>query len=316
MSLAFPGRRRKGFVLVAVILLGAVFITCATAFAWFARMQVKNAVREKASLANRSMAQVLTAAIVKGMKANTFVNYDSPLLEWFKPFFLPADDLGAWVVQVVPLDDKIRIRNLFLPDGSTLRNELRKTWEDMWAKLERRELTYIVLDFLDKDTKPRMGGAEREGHVNRGLLDLSELLVLEEMTPDVLYGTGGAGSAGNTGGTEKGRGLADYCTLWSGGKVNLNVAPLHVMEILPGMDSQLAEKVDDYRRKTPLTGIDDLVKIPGFPHKSQGALMNIASFNSRYFMIKIEMLEDSGGGTSFSVVFDKTAGKVVRWEEI
>ncbi|MDR1621550.1 MAG: general secretion pathway protein GspK [Synergistaceae bacterium] len=297
-------KRRRGFVLVSVLLLGVVFISCATSFAWFARLQIKSALREKASLANRSMAQVLTSSIIAGIKSNTIVKYDSPLLEWFKPFFFPAGDLGMWVVQVVPLDDKIPIRSLFLPDNNTLRNELRKPWEDMWLKLEGRDLVYRVLDFLDKDAKPRMGGAEHESYVNRPLLDLSELLIMEEMTPELLYG--GAGKTG----------VADYCTLWSSGKINLNVAPVQVMEILPGLDKTLAEKIVDYRERDPLRRTADLRQIPGFPAKSVTTLMNLADFSSRYFMIKIELLEDTGGGTSFSVVIDKTAGKVVRWEEI
>ena len=298
-----PGGRR-GFVLVAVLILGATLVTCATAFAWFARMQIKNATREKITLANRSMAQVLTKAIVKGMKENTVIKYDSPLLDWFKPFFFPAGDLGTWVVQVVPLDDKIPLRNLFLPDGTTLRNELLKTWEDMWGKLERRDIAYTVLDFLDKDTKPRMGGTERETYINRAPLDISELLILEEITPEILYGT-----------PEK-PGVDNYCTLWCDGKINVNVAPVGVLEILPGLDRSLAEKMDDFRRQKPFTSMSDLREIPGFPSRSQAALTNIVGFSSRYFMIKIEMLEDNGGGTSFSVVFDKTAGTVVRWEEI
>jgi DNA uptake protein ComE-like DNA-binding protein len=297
-------KRRRGFVLVSVLLLGVVFISCAASFAWFARLQIKNALREKVSLSNRSMAQVLTLSIVAGIKSNTMVKYDSPLLEWFKPFFFPAADLGLWVVQIVPLDDKIPIRNLFLPDNNTLRNELRKPWEDMWLKLEGRDLVYRVLDFLDKNAKPRMGGAEHESYINRPLLDLSELLILEEMTPELLYGS-----------AEK-PGVADYCTLWSSGKINLNVAPVQVMEILPGLDKTLAEKIADYREREPLRRTADLRQIPGFPAKSVTALMNLADFSSRYFMIKMELLEDSGGGSSFSIVFDKTSGTVVRWEEI
>ena len=300
-----PSRcRRRGFVLVAVLMLGALLLTCAASFAWFARMHVKSVNRERISLANRSMAKVLTRGIVNGTKENTRIKYDSPLMDWYKPFFFTVEDLGTWVVQIVPLDDKFPLRHLFLPDGSTLRNELRNTWEDVWSKLGHRELNYVVLDFLDKDTRSRAGGAERETHINRALLDMSELLILEEMTPEILYGT-----------PEK-RGMADYCTLWSDGRINLNVAPAHVIEILPGMDRPLAEKIADYREIQALTGMDDLGRIPGFPPKSRAALMNVAEFGSRYFLIKIEMLEDSGGGTSFSVVFDKTSGTVVRWEEI
>ncbi|MDR1376863.1 MAG: general secretion pathway protein GspK [Synergistaceae bacterium] len=297
------GKRRRGFVLVSVLLLGVVFISCAVSFAWFARLQIKNMMREKVSLSNRSMAQVLTLSVIAGIKSNNIVKYDSPLLEWFKPFFFPAGDLGMWVVQLVPLDDKLPIRNLFLPDNNTLRNELRKPWEDMWEKLATHNLVYRVLDFTDKDAKPRMGGAEHESYVNRALLDLSELLILEEMTPELLYGSPGT------------PGVADYCTLWSGGKINLNVAPVQVLEILPGLDRSLAEKIVDYREREPLRRTADLRNIPGFPARTVSNLMNLADFSSRYFTIKIELLEDTGGGSSFNIVFDKTAGKVVRWEE-
>jgi len=266
-------------------------------------MQGRNAARERISLANRSMAQVLTQAIVKGMKANT-LKYDSPLLEWYKPFFFPAGDLGNWIVQVVPLDDKIPLRNLFLPDGSTLRNELRKPWDDMWGKLEQRELANVVLDFFGKSAGPGMGEMQSSSNIGRPPIDMSELLILEAITPELLYGT-----------SEK-LGVADYCTLWCGGKINLNVAPVHVMEILPGLDRSFAEKIADHRMEKALTSMSDLREIPGFPPRAQAALMNIAEFGSRYFMIKIEVLDDKGGGTSFNVVFDKTSAAVLRWEEI
>jgi type II secretory pathway component PulK len=293
----------RGFVLVAVLMMGVMFISCATAFAWFTRLQIKSALREKTSIANRSMAQVLTLSVMAGIKSNTMVSYDSLRLPWFKPFFFPADNLGMWVTQVVPLDDKIPLRSLFLPDGNTLRTELRNTWENLWIKLEKRNLAYPVLDFIDRDKRPRMGGVENEACINRPLLDVSELLLLEDVTPELLYGSPGK------------LGVTDYCTLWSDGKINLNVAPVHVMEILPGLDRSLAERIVDYRESNSLTATADLRSIPGFPARSISALMNLAAFKSRYFMIKIELLEDTGGGTGFNVIFDKTAGEVVRWEE-
>jgi type II secretory pathway component PulK len=296
---------RRGFILVPVLLLGVVFISCATAFTWFSRLQIKTVLREKSSLENRSMAQTLALSVIAGLKANTMVKYDSPTLSWFKPFFFPADALGTWAVRITPLDDKIPIRGLFLPDGNTLRNELRKTWEDLWVKLEKRDMAHVVLDFLDKDARPRMGGAERENYLNRPLLDMSELLILDEMTPELLYGAA----------AEEKLGLADYCTLWSDGKINLNVAPVHVMEILPGLDRALAEKIAEYREKEALKTTSALRDIPGFPARAISTLMNLAAVSSRYFALKIEMLEDTGGGTGFNVIFDKTSGKILRWEE-
>lgn len=295
---------RRGFILISVLLLGVIFISCATAFAWFTRLQIKNVSREKLSLESRSMAEVLTASVIKGLQANTLVKYDSLRLDWYKPFLFPAGELGTWVVQVVPLDDKIPIRGLFLPDGNTLRNELKKTWEDLWIKLGPRNLMYVALDFLDKDAKPRMGGAEQDYYINRPPLDMSEFLILEDMTPELLYGK------------QNQPGLADYCTLWSGGKINLNVAPAYVLAVLPGLDETLAGKIVDYREQNSLKNTSDLRNIPGFPPRAVTTLMNLAAFNSQYFSIRIESLEDDRGGTSFNIIFDKTAGQIVRWEEI
>jgi hypothetical protein len=282
--------------------MGVVLISCATAFAWFTRLQIKSALREKVSLENRSMARILTRSIILGIRANTALDYDSPLLPWFKPFFIPVGET-MWVVQVVPLNDKIPIRSVFLPDGNTLRNELRGVLENLWEKLEKRDMNVPLLDFIDKDAKPRMGGTERETHINRYPVDMSEFLLLEGMTPELLYGT-----------PEK-SGMADYCTLWSDGKINLNVAPVRVMEILPGLDRFLAEKIVESREREPLKETADLRDIPGFPPRVVTTLTNLADFRSQYFMIKIEMLEDLGGGTSFNIIFDKNAGQVVRWEE-
>jgi hypothetical protein len=283
--------------------MGVVLISCATSFAWFTRLQIKNALREKVSLENRSMAQVLTRSIISGIKSNTLVSYDSPLLPWFKPFFIPVGET-VWVVQILPLNDKIPLRSVFLPDGNTLRNELRRVLENLWEKLAKREMNAALLDFMDKDARPRMGGMERETHINRYPMDISELLILEGITPELLYGTG------------EQSGIADYCTLWSDGKINLNVAPVYVLEILPGLDRTLAEKIVEFREREPLKKIADLRDIPGFPSRVVTTLTNLAGFQSQYFMIKIEMLEDLGGGTSFNIIFDKNAEQVVRWEEI
>ena len=52
------GARQRGFVLISVLMLGVLLISCASAFAWFVRLQVRSALRERVALTNRSMAQV------------------------------------------------------------------------------------------------------------------------------------------------------------------------------------------------------------------------------------------------------------------
>lgn len=285
-------------------MLGTVLISCAMAFTWFVRMQVRSVLRERVALTNRSLAQVLALTVVREVSRVTGeTEADSPLQVWFSPFLIPTEDLGTWAFRIRPLDDKLPLRNLFLPDGNTQRMELQTLWEDVWTTLGRRELAVPVLDFMDRDNRGRVGGGEREEFLNRVPLDLSELLIMEEITPELLYG--GAGVPG----------LADFCTIWSDGKINLNVAPVQVLRILPGLDSVLANRLVAYRQENLLTSMEDLQGVQGFTAKTSMQLTNLAAFKSRYFALDIQLLDESPGGTAFSIIFDRTTKKVVRWEE-
>ena len=299
------GPRRRGFVLISVLMLGVLLISCATAFTWFVRLQVRSALRERVALTNRSMAQVLAVSVIGALsKLSKETDADSPIQEWYKPFLFPADNMGLWAVRVMPLDDKLPLRGLFLPDKNTIRNEMKRPWEDLWQRMGRRELATPALDFMDANDKARVGGVEREGFINRPPFDVSEFLLMAEMTPELLNGAPGR------------LGLADFCTVWSGGKVNLNVAPPHVLELLPGLDASLAARVTEYRRKQVVRSLSDLQKIPGVSPKVSTMLTNIAGCKSRYFSIRIEFLEESAGGTAFDIVFDRSSEKIVRWEEL
>ena len=299
-------KKQKGFVLVSVLMLGVMLISCATAFSWFVRSQVKSTGQESVNLANRSMAYVLTNSIMNIF--SELVNhyaYDSPLQRWYKPFVVPIEGLGIWIIQVTPLDDKIPLRNLFLPDGNTLRRELSEAWLNMLDKLNARQLENILLDFLDRNTRPRVGSVEEDYFLNRGPYDISELLIMSsDISPSLLYGSGGR------------RGLNDYCTIYSEGRINLNVAPVHVMELLPGLDTGLAERLARLRTEKPLESLNDVSEMPGASAKTSTQLTNIAAFQSRYCSLKIDCLtEDGEGGTSFTIIFDKTTRQIVRWEE-
>ena len=288
-------------------MMGMMLISCATAFAWFVRVQVRSVGRERESLTQRSMANVLVNAVM-GVLAN-FANesdYDSPTQRWFQPFIIPFDDLGLWVLQITPLDDKIPIRNLFLPDGNTMRHEFEEPFQNMLQQIGHRELELLILDFLDRNTRARVGSVERDNFINRGPFDISELLMLsQDITPQILYGEGSE------------LGIADYCTVYSEGKINLNVAPVHVMELLPGLDERgLAERISQIRTEEPITGFQDIQKLPGASPRTATLLTNLVDFKSRYFEVKIEALEEeSEGGTSFNIIFDRTTRQIVRWDE-
>ena len=299
-------RSRRGFVLVSVLMLGVLLISCATAFSWFVRQQVRTVRSERTNLMARSMAHVIvTSAMNLLTEISSHLDYDSPSQKWYKPFAVPVEDIGIVAVQITPLDDKIPLRNLFLPDGNTLRREFSEPLQKMWDNLRHRDLEQLLLDFMDTNTRPRVGSVERDNFINRPPYDMSELLILSrDIPPDLLYGSGGV------------KGIEDYCTIYSDGRINLNVAPVHVMELLPGLDTGgLAERVAQVREEEPLSSLQDVEKIPGSSARISSRLTNIVAFKSRYFHVSITTVNEEGSGINFSIIFDRTTKQIVKWEE-
>lgn len=294
-------RSRRGFVLVSVLILSTVLISSAAALSWFVRLQARTSASQLNALTSRSAAlSILNSVMNASVELGQRTDYDSPLQKWYLPFTLNVPDGGTWLVQVTPLDNKIPLRQLFLPDGNTLRTELVYTWHELWSKLEHRELENLVLDFLDKNTRPRLGGTERPEFVNRQPYDLSEFMTLSpDVTPEIVEQ------------------LSEYCTVYGDSKININVAPLEVLKLLQGLDSGGgAEGIVSYREERPIENIEILRSIPGLNSGTVNRLMNILGFKSRFFAVKLERFDEDGNVlSSFNIVFDRTAKITVKWEE-
>lgn len=289
-------RCRKGFVLLAVLMLSTLLLSAATALAWFARSMARSVAGRRAQLQARSLAQVLTKSVVNFISVlGENSDYDAPTQKWYQPVTIHIEDGEFCVLKVTPLDDKIPIRSLFLPDGNTLRTEFKDVWADMWEKLGRKEVGEIVLDLMDKNDKVRVGSIEVEGWLNRPVYDLGELLILSNEITPAMYSR-----------------LETYVTLWSDGHINLNTAPIEVLELLPGLDIYgIAERLVNYRADNPLRSLSDIEKLPGATAKTTSRLSNIATVKSRYIEVKItfEVM-------TFRAVVDRNTKNILLWEEL
>lgn len=116
----------------------------------------------------------------------------------------------------------------------------------------------------------RLGARKPEGEdlvglEGVGLLTLRELLLLDEITQDLLYGGKRRAAAGED---EEKPGIVDLVTLYSRGKVNVNTAGKEVLATLPKVSDDLAQKIVDARGGgesggSPFKKIDDLKKVQG-----------------------------------------------------
>lgn len=124
-----------------------------------------------------------------------------------------------------------------------------------------------ILDWIDPDDNPRPAGAESDYYQgmnppyyakNAPMDDLSELLLVKGVTQAMYDGTGG----GHPGGAVLPRlglvnspfqapdypvGLTNLFTTISTGRININTASTNVLQLLPGVDGQIAEAIVEQR---------------------------------------------------------------------
>ena len=286
--------RRRGFVLLSVLMLGTVLLAAATAFTWFARSVGRIAAGKRTRLEQRTWARVVVTSAVNmlsTMADNT--SYDAPSQRWYQPFAINFEG-EAWTLKITPLDDKIPLRSLFLPDGNTLRNEFTDVWEDLWRTMDKPTMANIVLDFMDKNDKGRVGSIDGSDWLNRPPYHTGELLYLSrDITPSML---------------ER---LEQYLTVWSDGRINLNAAPVNVLTLLPGLDTGgMSDRVANWRNDHAFTALSDIERVPGADARLTSRLNNIAGVKSRYVSLEL-----AGPNREFYAVADKSTRTIMEWKE-
>jgi general secretion pathway protein K len=179
----------------------------------------------------------------------------------------PPIDLGDGIIMATIEDEerKINLNKLVLPNGNAP--------DDQRLAVFRRLLDILgidgsvaeaVVDWLDNDDTPRVGGAETPYYqglpypyrAKNDLFDtLDELRLVRGVTPEVF---------------EK---LRPFVTVLSSGKVNLNTAPREVlMSLSAGLDAADAGAIDNtaadriiaYRQEHPFTNPKDIVNVSPF----------------------------------------------------
>jgi type II secretory pathway component PulK len=300
---------RKGFILIAVLMISLLFLSAAVSFAWFARTQMRRVSDEEFALKARTLAVIALGEVSEWISGDTneFDSMRELLYYPDLPLVLPFDD---WQVNIsiTPQDAMLPLNYIFLPDGVTVRNEYEHAWDEVWNLLKKNDTGMIVLDFLDGDTEARAGGLEEDYFPNKKISDLSELLLLsEDITPELLYGGPDSGDVT----------ISKYFTVYGGEKININFAP---REVLLTLDQDLWPNMVDaiiaYREEENITGAKDLLNIPGFPSTVTTRLNNILGYKSDYFLVRLGVM--NGEREHNFVIMMKRGGdkcQIINWRE-
>lgn len=299
-------RKSSGFILVSVMIASATLLTAATAFAWFARTEARAEAARERIYRFRNAAQI-AVNIMSRRIAEDRNGYDGPTESLYDPYEHVKLEIGDYTaeVQIRPLNDKIPISGLLLPDGVTPRSEYETAWENVWEALELPRLAWEVVDFIDADTDQRLGGAERDTNINRMISDLSELRAMPEITDGVLWGT-----------DEIPGGLARYVTVIGGEKINVNVAAPEVLAVLDdALTPSHARSIAAYRLVNPIKDMEGLRNVPGFPASLTTKLANIIGFESTHFLLSVKVSDGAGNVRNYRAVVERGGSGAYSWEE-
>ena len=177
------------------------------------------------------------------------------------------------------------------------------------------------LDWVDRDDAPHLSGAESRDYVsnpnagyapylakNGPIDDLSELLLVRGMTPEIFWGSSGetAGSRptpipavpGMLDQSTAGAGMADLFTYLSVGGINVNTASAMVLQLVPGLDPLLAQAIvtaragwdgmDGTEDDLPFKSVGELINVPGMPRELVQQILNLFQIRSFTFEILVE----------------------------
>ncbi|ADW16836.1 type II secretory pathway component PulK-like protein [Desulfobulbus propionicus DSM 2032] len=261
------------------------------------------------------------AALLADQQDNTF---DSPHDAWaaFDPDRLKSltDDMQL-VITVSDLSGRLQVNVL----ADTTNEAYRAVWlrfllSGRFAVKERDEaeaLLDAIGDWIDEDDDERPKGAESAYYQglatplacrNGPISTPEELLLVKGMTPVILYGDA------------EHEGLLPYVTVLGGdGKINLNAAPLPVLQALSSeMTRELAQELIDYREnrknEETLATADWYRQVGGFPASIDlgGELLTVVG---RYFSITVRASLHQYSRTGTGVLLRSDQGqRLLLWK--
>jgi type II secretory pathway component PulK len=233
---------------------------------------------------------------------------------------------GTFTIRMVDMERKFNLSTLTEGNIEIFHRALELIGVDA-ADLTR--ISDSFLDWLDLDENKRINGAESDYYLaanpgrpyyskNGRVDDVSELLLIQGITPEMYWGSGRTGvpvgteqlhragrpetafTSGNPGGESSTVGLVDLFTSISGAgiAVNVNTASADVLAVIPGMDLGLAHSIVDTRAgsdhvdgtddDTPFLNVGELINVPGMDPNVVNAVRQYFTTRSFLFQVIVE----------------------------
>lgn len=245
---------------------------------------------------------------------------------------------GSFSVEIIDLERRF---NINLARRETLEKAMEMLGYDL---LSAATVIDSIEDWRDPDDVPLLHGAESDTYLrsarpymakNGPIDDISELSLVQGVTPELLWGGRAAATdpawlvpQGPVRRLGFGRdtmpradiGLADLFNTFGAVQININTASREVLQLLPGMDANLAQEivrhragldgVDGTMHDTPFQSVGELFGVGGMPPQYISALSRICNVRSQTFEIRVRARVDRYERTYVAIVRRPGAGMV------
>jgi len=332
MRVACSNQHRQGIALILVLISVVVLAVLAAGFAYSMRVEVKlarNASSER-ELEWLGRSGVELARYVLGQQMLISAEpYDSLNQKWaggpggLATSNSPLADIQLENVEIgggrisIKIVDCERKMNINLAAEPMLQQAMTLAGLDAAGA---QTVVACIQDWIDPDDAAHVSGAEKEFYEggspsyvpkNGPIDDLSEMLLIKWVTPDLLWGaantnrTLAAFQANSADGSHLAPrempqfnvGLADLFVPVSAGRINVNTASPSVLQMLPFMDENMVQEiirlrvgldgVEGTEDDTPLRNVGELVNV--IPDRQMvQSLMQFCEVRSRTFEVTIE----------------------------
>jgi type II secretory pathway component PulK len=213
---------------------------------------------------------------------------------------------------------------------------------------EAPHIVNAVADWTDRDDDPRVGSTETESSYYMSLAppytakngpidDLTELMMIKGITPNMYFGGGGPVDGGivkqnfqralrnsrkfSEEEPTYALGFVDLFTAISGRLININTASANVMQLIPDVDGTLAQAIISTRAgpdgadgtcdDMPFRSIGELANVPGMPRELAQLFGRYFSTRSTTFEVEVEAKIDAVTRTYHAVLRRNAPNQVV-----
>jgi general secretion pathway protein K len=353
MKIVVHSGRRRGIAMIIVMLVIVVFGLLAADLAYNMRVETKLARnvdsedemewlgRSGLELARYVLGQQLNIPGESGFDAlnQKWAGGTGGTNELLADISLENNQLGRgrFSVRIVDLERKV---NINFANPQILQQALQAMGVDSF---DASVILDSIEDWRDPDSNTHVNGSESEYYLNLPqpyvakdgpLDDISELLLVRGVTPEIFWGPSGTNRVGAAsrpdtftggGGTDStfSYGLVDLFNTLGRLQINLNTASVGVLELLPGIDRSLAEGivklragldgVDGTEDDTPLHSPGELINVPGMIPTFVGQVSRYAAVRSYTFEVQVDVELDQYRRRLVAVVFRNSPRDVQVW---